>query len=184
MIKRHIIKFIRKFETIEKLIWEYGFITKFPLRLFVLNFITSILSGKKVGKFKHLHFSSNIVCPERIEIGGHKGIFSSLVLSGGCYIQAGNGVKIGNGTIWAQNVIIISANHNLSNDNKSWDTNREPVIIGENCWIGANAVILPGVTLGDNTIVGAGSIVTKSFHDHGQIIAGNPAKAIKPKQCP
>ena len=49
----------------------------------------------------------------------------------------------------------------------------------KNCWIGFNAVILPGVILGDNTIVGAGSIVTKSFESGHCVIAGNPAKIIK-----
>jgi acetyltransferase-like isoleucine patch superfamily enzyme len=50
--------------------------------------------------------------------------------------------------------------------------------IGSNCFIGFNAIILPGVVLGDNTIVGAGSVVTKSF-DGGCVIAGNPAHVVK-----
>ncbi len=53
------------------------------------------------------------------------------------------------------------------------------VNIGEKCWIGMNSVILPGVTLGTNTIVGADSIVTKSFPEGFCVIAGNPAKIIK-----
>jgi acetyltransferase-like isoleucine patch superfamily enzyme len=53
------------------------------------------------------------------------------------------------------------------------------VIIGKKCWIGMNAIILPGVQLGDNTIVGAGSVVTKPFPDGNILIAGNPAKIIK-----
>ena len=53
------------------------------------------------------------------------------------------------------------------------------VIIGEKCWIGMNCVVLPGVTLGDHTIVGAGAVVTKSFKDGYCVIAGNPAKKIK-----
>ena len=50
--------------------------------------------------------------------------------------------------------------------------------IGDNCFIGMDALILPGVTLADNCIVGAGSVVTKSFCEPGSVIAGNPARKI------
>lgn len=50
--------------------------------------------------------------------------------------------------------------------------------IGDNCFIGANTVILPGVTLVDNIIVAAGSVVTKSFYENNIIIGGNPARKI------
>lgn len=55
----------------------------------------------------------------------------------------------------------------------------KPVLIGEKCWIGMNSVILPGVILGPHTVVGAGSVVTKSFVDGYCIVAGNPAKIIR-----
>lgn len=86
-------------------------------------------------------------------------------------------IYIGKGTYIASNVGIITANHNPYNLDEHLPG--EDVIIGKNCWIGLNSVILPGVCLGDNTIVGAGSIVTKSFPNGNCIIAGNPAKIIK-----
>lgn len=55
----------------------------------------------------------------------------------------------------------------------------KPILIGENSWIGTHAVILPGVELGAHTIVAAGAIVTKSFPEGNQILAGNPAQVIK-----
>lgn len=53
------------------------------------------------------------------------------------------------------------------------------MIIGENCWIDMNSVVLPGVMLGPRTTVGAGAVVTKSFPEGHSIIAGNPAHVVK-----
>jgi len=86
-------------------------------------------------------------------------------------------IYIGKGTWIAPNVAIITSNHNLYNLNDIQCG--KDVIIGNNCWIGINSVILPGIQLGDQTIVGAGSVVTKSFPEGHCVIAGNPAKKIK-----
>ena len=95
----------------------------------------------------------------------------------GCYFQGKGKIHIGKGTYIAPNVGIITANHNIDD----LDTHLEPkaVYIGERCWIGMNSMILPGVTLGDNTVVGAGAVVTKSFEEGNVVIAGNPARIIK-----
>lgn len=80
------------------------------------------------------------------------------------------GIRIGKETTIAREAIILS--HDLS---REINLN---TIIGERCFIGVRAIILPGITLGNEVIVGAGSIVTKSFPSNC-IIAGNPAKIIK-----
>jgi len=96
----------------------------------------------------------------------------------GNYYQNFNAkIYIGHNSYIAPNVGIITANHNPLNLNEH--LLGKDVIIGENCWIGMNSIILPGVKLGNQTIVGAGSIVTKSFPEGHCIIAGNPAKKIK-----
>lgn len=98
--------------------------------------------------------------------------------SPGCYFSNVKGkIIIGKGTYIAPNVGIITANHNVYNLDEH-EEGRD-VIIGKNCWIGMNSIILPGVILGDRTIVGAGSVVTKSFPEGNVIIAGNPAKIIR-----
>lgn len=97
----------------------------------------------------------------------------------GCYFQAASDahIYIGKGTCIAANVGIITANHDLNDLTKA--APGKDVTLGKNCWIGMNSMILPGVTLGDHTIVGAGSVVTKSFPEGNCVIAGNPAKIIR-----
>lgn len=86
-------------------------------------------------------------------------------------------IYLGKGCYIAPNVGIITANHKLDNLDEHEDG--KDVILGEKCWIGMNSVILPGVELGNNTIVAAGSVVTKSFPDGNVVIGGVPAKIIK-----
>ncbi len=88
-----------------------------------------------------------------------------------------DGVSIGEHVGIAPGVKIISRNHDIYDIWKRGEL--RPVVIEDYCWIGSNAVILPGVHLGKHTIVGAGSVVTKSFTCGYCIIAGNPAKIIK-----
>ncbi len=119
-----------------------------------------------------VHFTSRVV--GKVNIG--KDVEASFAVSGGCYVQGWNGVEIGKGTIFAPGVKIISANHVLEDYERSEDS---PAIrIGKDCWVGANAVILPGVELGDRVVVGAGAVVTKSFAA-GSVVAGVPATVIK-----
>lgn len=100
-----------------------------------------------------------------------------ILQGSGKYFQCVGKICIGKGTYIANNVGLITSNHVFSDLSKHQIP--KDIHIGNNCWIGINATILPGVTLGDSTIVGAGSVVTKSFPDGHVIIAGNPAKIIK-----
>ena len=96
----------------------------------------------------------------------------------GNYYQAFDAkIIIGKGTYIAKNVGIITSNHDCYNLKKHKEG--RDVVLGEECWIGMNSVILPGVRLGNKTIVGAGSVVTKSFENGRCVIAGNPARIIK-----
>lgn len=120
-----------------------------------------------------VHFTSRIVAPHKIQLG-HASYPGDMP---GCYIQGNNGIIIGDNCEFGPGVGLISANHNPLNLDQHIDG--EPIRIGNACWIGMHAVILPGVKLGDYTIVGAGSIVTHSFPAGHCIIAGNPAIVVK-----
>ena len=98
--------------------------------------------------------------------------------SNGCYFQNFKGrIYLLDNVFIAPNVGFITVNHDVNNLNAHIAS--KSIVIGKNCWIGMNSVILPGVKLGKNTIVGAGAVVTKSFRHGNVVIAGNPARIIK-----
>ncbi len=144
-----------------------------PLGLWILNWIVQRIFRINGDVPWMVHYTSYVTGPERIQIG--QDVWVSFAMSGGCYIQAINGIIIGNRTLFAPGVKFISANHNP--DELSQPLVTDPIEIGDDCWIGANAVILPGVKLGDRCIVGAGAVVTKSF-PAGSCIVGVPGKPI------
>jgi acetyltransferase-like isoleucine patch superfamily enzyme len=119
-----------------------------------------------------VHFTSTV--SKTVILG--KGVAQYFANCGGCYIQGINTIYIGDNTIFAPGIKIISANHD-KNDLSKHDKIIGPIRIGNDCWIGTNAVILPGVQLGNNVIVAAGAVVTKSFPSN-VVIAGVPAKII------
>jgi acetyltransferase-like isoleucine patch superfamily enzyme len=102
---------------------------------------------------------------------------TSFSLSPHCYFQSINGIRLGENFLFAPGVKLISANHSQDITRKSEKS--PPIIIGDNVWLGADVIILPGVKLGNNIVVGAGSVVTKSFPEDDIVIAGNPAKIIR-----
>ena len=120
-----------------------------------------------------VHHTSTVHCPEKIIKG--KNVYPGD--SPGVYINAFNGVTVGDYSNIGPNVGIISSNHDLVNNDAH--VAGDPIVIGRFCWLGMGAVILPGVRLGDFTIVGAGAIVSKSFEEGYCAIGGNPAKIIK-----
>lgn len=90
-------------------------------------------------------------------------------------------ISIGNHVNLAQNITVTGLNHNYQNVEKLIDeqgVSTQPIIIEDDVWIGANSVILPGVTLGRHCIVAAGSVVTRSIPPYS-VCAGSPAKVIK-----
>ena len=90
-------------------------------------------------------------------------------------------VCIGNNVNLAQGITVSALNHNFEDTTRRIDEqgiSTKPVVIGDDVWIGANAVILPGVTIGHHVVVAAGAVVTKDVPPHS-IVAGVPAKLIK-----
>lgn len=90
-------------------------------------------------------------------------------------------VEIGNHVNLAQGITVTALNHNFDDTERRIDeqgVSTTPVTIEDDVWIGANAVILPGVTIGNHCVVAAGAVVTKNVPPHS-LVAGVPAKVIK-----
>jgi len=119
-----------------------------------------------------VHWSSKVSAPSMIDRGTR-----CPGLSSGCHIDGRNGIIFGRNVWVGPRVSIISMNHGVNDYNRYIES--DPIVIGDNCWLAANAVILPEVELGPHTIVAAGAVVTKSFKEGNQVIAGVPAKVVK-----
>lgn len=135
---------------------------------------------------KILRFNSHVPWPvsPSIEIEDPLNIHFDLddfqnFMRTGCYFSNASGgrIVIGKGTIIAPNVGLVTTNH-LPNDISKHAAPKD-IIIGNRCWLGMNSMILPGVQLGDNTIVAAGAVVTKSYPEGWCILAGVPARIIR-----
>lgn len=129
--------------------------------------------GINGGAYWPMHPSSYVSYAKRV----YTGIETSPGWSPGCYINGVNGIYIGDYTQVSVNVGLISGNHEHLQLREQ--VSADPIIIGKYCLLSMNCVILPSVELGDYTIVGANSVVTKSFPDGFVVIAGSPAKVIR-----
>lgn len=110
-------------------------------------------------------------CGKNITVG--KNVF----INSGCRFQDQGGITIGDGALIGHNVVLCTLNHDFEPQNRS-TTIPAPIIIGKNVWIGANATVVPGITIGDNAIVAAGAVVTKNVPAN-TVVGGVPAKTIK-----
>jgi acetyltransferase-like isoleucine patch superfamily enzyme len=129
------------------------------------------------------HFTSRVMHPAGLHIENNcEKVRRSLAVSGGCYINAADGLWIGTGTIWAPNVAIVSQDHGRENLDVAPRT--AGIRIGRDCWLGFGCIIMPGVELGDCTIVGANAVVTRSYPAGHQVIAGVPARPRQPSASP
>jgi acetyltransferase-like isoleucine patch superfamily enzyme len=105
---------------------------------------------------------------------------NEVAINHGCSLDGGrNGIKIGSQTRIANNVTIYAFNHGMSPDTPVYQqpATSKGVVIGQDVWIGAQAGIVDGVTIGDHAVIGMGCIVTKDV-PHYAIVAGNPARVI------
>lgn len=112
--------------------------------------------------------------------GGTLEIGDRVLINHGCSIGATKLVRIGaRCNLGSQSIIIDNAFHELDPERRDQQPESAPVILEDNVWLAARVIVLPGVTIGKNSVIGAGSVVTKSIPPD-VVAAGVPAKIIRP----
>lgn len=161
------------------------FIGKLLLAFPIINkkqFVYKILGVNTVGDHVH-YFMGN---PQVIGDYHHIYMHENSSVERRCFLLAKERIEIGENTGLAYGVSLLTSAdpHAPKNQlSKIYPPKKAPVIIGHDCWIGANATILPGVTVGDFSVVAAGSVVTKDVPS-GVVVAGNPAVIKKHIEVP
>lgn len=125
--------------------------------------------------FSNVGDGSRVLSPMTVVHGDKVHIGNNVIVMPNSLMMASGTITIEDNALVAAYVKLISNNHD------PYDRavlTCKPVVLKKNCWIGAGAIILPGVTVGENSIVGAGSVVTKDVPAN-TVVAGNPAKFIK-----
>ena len=125
------------------------------------------LSGMRIGEGTVINQGMGFFSPDRLSVGKQTHINRK------CFIDARGYCSIGNSTSISHEVLILTGTHDVNSAN--FAEVHKPVQIGDHVWIGARAIILPGVRIGDGAVVAAGAVVTKNV-DSFKVVTGVPAK--------
>ena len=127
----------------------------------------------KCGKNVNIEHGAFLASGKDIEIGDNSGVGLNCRIAGP--------LSIGNDVMMAPGVTIVTQNHEISDTTipmRLQTAEKKKVTISDDVWIGANAIILPGVTIGKGSVIAGGAVVTKDVEPY-MIVGGNPAKVIR-----
>lgn len=130
------------------------------------------LIGKPVGE------RFMVIPPFSTDCGLNITIGSNVFINQGCHFMDMGGISIGDDVMIGPKVNLVSAGHPIAPSERRTGIVAKPITIGNNVWIGAAATILPGVTVGDNAVIAAGAVVSRSV-PADTLVAGVPARVIK-----
>ncbi|MGO1923901.1 MAG: sugar O-acetyltransferase [Jeotgalicoccus sp.] len=133
----------------------------------IRNYMSGI-TGEEVDE------SFSLFVPFTADFGKNIKLGKNVFINSGCRFQDQGGITIGDGSLIGHNVVLATINHDYNPSNRG-TMFLKPIVLEKNAWIGSNATVLPGITIGENSVVAAGSVVTKDVPAN-TIVAGNPAK--------
>lgn len=129
---------------------------------------------------RQLDPSNFIALPFHTDYGAEIYFGKNAFVNQDCLFIDRGGIYVGDHVLIGPRCTIISVNHGLASDQRGV-LDLRPVHLEKNCWLGANVTILPGITVGENAIVGAGAVVTKDVPAN-TVVVGNPARIIRKLQ--
>ena len=133
------------------------------------------IMGRLIGK--QVDRSFRMFPPFYTDFGKNITIGKDVFINSGCHFQDQGGIEIGDGALIGHNVVLATINHDL-NPKENRKNHYAPIKIGAHVWIGSNATVLPGVTIGDYAVVAAGAVVTRDVPAM-TVVGGVPARVLK-----
>lgn len=131
----------------------------------------SQLSGKPVNP------TLRIFPPLYTDFGKNIQVGKNVFINGGCHFQDQGGITLGDDCLIGHNVVFATLNHFIEPSERA-SLRPAPIVLGKNVWVGSSSTILQGVTIGDNAIIAAGSVVAKDVPANA-IVGGVPAHIIR-----
>lgn len=170
-MRRHINNIISVTVSLVKFSWmklaNWKGFAFYPVQRFSPNVVTEFNRGSKVhlGKMVRVHSGTKI----KVRKNAVLSIGANAKINYNCIIACHDSIDIGEGTEFGPSVYLYDHDHDYRGGLKKNKFKSAPIVIGKNCWIGANTVILSGTTIGDNCVVGAGSVL-KGHYEAQSII--------------
>ena len=121
--------------------------------------------------------SFRVFPPFYTDFGKNITVGKNVFINACCHFQDQGGITLGDNCLVGHNVVFATLNHGFAPEERQ-SMLPAPIVVGRNVWIGSNSTILKGVTIGDNSIIAAGSVVTKDVPANA-IVAGVPARFIR-----
>lgn len=133
--------------------------------------LLSELTGTEVDQ------SVTVFPPFYTDFGRNIGLGKGIFINSGCKFQDQGGIRIGDNCLIGHNVVLATLNHDMDPAKRA-DMHPAPIILGPNVWISANVTVLSGVSIGENAVVAAASVVTKDVPANS-VVVGSPARVVK-----